>query len=291
MMTRYIAIAALFSAGAATMPATALTVFSDDFEDGNINGWFTLDSDIQTLAHANTGDLFGSTGVLSATVADTENFAVMTTNFTQQTLANAGDFIKLSFNARHNRSTFDDSSLRFGLYDSKGTQVSFDGDLDFDPVSLDDRGYFATVDIGGSTSNVAAQIREEDDDSTGTRLFIGSTFAEIDNDGDPDPIMFGADTDYTYELTLALNADGDYYATLANNETDSTTDVDGFETSPLTQSFDTIYIGTRVPLVDLRIDNVLVEIGNDPNVPLIPEPASVALIGLGGLAAGARRRK
>lgn len=240
-------------------------VFADDFADGNRAGWFTIDDDVSTLAVNSQSGQLGRLPELSFTASGDSAPKAIVTHFPQVALEKDGDSVTLQFDARHNDVNFGNRGFRFGLFDSCGTQIESDGDLDLEAASLDDKGYFVLLDLGRSTKNDSAVIRESNN-ATDERLWNGKTVALDDNDDARDPLMFMRDKNYTYTLTLTRRGDRRVDITLENNVTGRDRALAG--TSSLTPTFalDTIYFGTSGTDAEFAIDNVVVA-RNSPDDP------------------------
>lgn len=276
-------------------PSFAVTAFSDDFEDGNRNGWFNIEDTTNpenlTLSVESADPRLGSAHELKGIVGDTESLMQMMTHFNGVTLSNPGDFISLSFDTYHLGTGFDSSSLRVGIYNSRGTPVTADTGGLTDAIR-DDDGYYFTADMGGSTSNVSADMRGPDIDYDGSATWAGGNdYVIAEADTPDDPLMWSALEVMTYTFTLTLNDQGTYVALLQNDETDATTELSGItpghpsDLDPIL-TFDTLYFSSRQSLLDYRIDNVTVTTNG-----VIPEPASLMLASAGGLLLLARRRR
>lgn len=270
--------------------ASTITVFSDDFEDGNRNGWYKIDDSTSTLSVESASPLLGSANELRLESSDSSNnMQAIVVSFPEVTLANTGDSIELQFAARNVDGGFIDFGFAFGLFDSGATAITADGDFGAALSTLEDQGYFARVDVGTSTVNTAASVDETIDTTTERLRFQGGTSliaSDFGSDGD-DTLMFTNNTDFVYTLTITLLDTNNVEVSLANDEDGTDNPITGESTTTPTLSFDTLYFAGRPDsnsTVDYRIDNVLITTN-------IPEPASAVLVALGGLLITSRRRR
>ena len=132
----------------------ARVLLTDDFEDGNRDGWFKQNSDSTFSAEVadDTAGL-GSGNALFMTVTGTAGKHLVA-NFNYVTLLNPGEMVQLRFDIRLGGTLVSNTgAFRVGLYDSYGTVVTEDettaGTTD------NDRGYFvrmATGDVAPTTA-------------------------------------------------------------------------------------------------------------------------------------------
>lgn len=266
--------------------STAQTsVFADDFEDGNRDGWFLLDADAATLTLESSDTRLGSSNELRFQSESTK-LSTFATHFPQVKLASPGDSITLTFDAYNIDGKFINGGLRFGLFNSNGTQLTADGNTDREDVSTDDDGYYTRIDVGNFTKNVAIEIYEHDDHKP-ARMFGGSLIADYGNDDGPDPLMFSENTKLSYTLKLTLRDDGNLDVFATNNEAGEPGALTGKTQLTPTKTFDTLYIGGEAGKkseADFRIDNVKL-------THHMAEPAAMLLFGPAGLLLWAGRRR
>ncbi|MEM6391929.1 MAG: PEP-CTERM sorting domain-containing protein [Planctomycetota bacterium] len=301
---------AISAACSGAVIAAPFTLLSDDFEDGNRDGWFQFD---QGLANGNDGQPGlvisvvgspdsalnggGSNNELRLEYGDSGSTRGLYTYFNPVTLATPGDFIELTFLAS-NRSAIDTNigsifseGLRFGFFDSQGSQPEVEG---IDIGDSNDIGFFAAVDTNASTSSDSAELHDTVA-SASTPLTTGGNAGRIandDNDGDPDPLSLSLNDFFEYQLRFEVNALNGLDILLANNETPAPVlpgDPDERLTAtvalPSTTTFDALYLGLfNVDGSDIRIDDVLVTTN-------VPEPSSLLLAGLGTAMLLTRRRR
>lgn len=126
-------------------------VFSDDFNDGNRDGWWKLnDASQYTLTVADDTFGIGSENALFFTNAGTGIYRAVA-NFGTVTLEE-GDFIALSFDVRLNPRTASVYGFRFGLYDSENSPVDADYSGGGSGPAAYDNGYYVRMDTGAQTA-------------------------------------------------------------------------------------------------------------------------------------------
>jgi len=270
--------------------AAVTTVFSQDFSAG-VGDLYLVDSDIASLTLESGSPLLGSGPELRLESTSTALSAIVG-YYSPVTLVNPGDSIRFTFDAYNFNGGFIDSGFRFGLFNSNGTRISSNGNFDFLLDSLDDDGLYAFVDVGSSTINNSAFLRENDN-NTEARLFGGRTFANADNGGLSDPLMFSENTATSYGLDLTLQSDSNLDVLLFSDDSGEVPGAEGalFATvlTPPTLTFDTFYLGGNGDsnsVIDYRFDNL--EIASTA----VPEPNTLAMAMLAtGIALVGRRRK
>ena len=195
------------------------TVFADSFSDSTRDGWFELDDDASNLSvKTNQGQLGSHTELnfVCSQESGLSSLKSIASHFRAVRLSEPGESISLTFDARHDTDGFVNRGFRFGLFDSNGSQFSVDGDFDQESVSLDDRGYFAIVDLGSSTSFDSAVIREQRN-STSERMWDGQTLSSDNNGKGRDPLMFTRNRNFTYSFLISRRIDGRLDIALKNN--------------------------------------------------------------------------
>lgn len=237
-----------------------LPVFLDDFADGNRDGWFAISNDSSALSVKQKSGQLKRLPDLNFAPSDPAGLQSFVTHFPPVTLRKPGDRVSVTFDARHNSSGFVDRGFRFGLFDSGGTQFDQDGNLDLSPTSLDDKGCFAMVDLGSSTTNTSAVIRETNNGKD-KRLWNGRTLAADDNDGEFDSLMFTRNQNFTYTFTMTRNSEGGVNVSLSNRISGDEDALIGTSSLPTPLSLDTIYFGTAGSAGEFAIDNVVVNAG------------------------------
>jgi hypothetical protein len=272
--------------------AGATTVFFDTFENGPTGQVSTKGNDSWdasdvawysalargTLTIAN--DTFaGGTSQRAMLFSNTTNdfFRRYGTNFAAVTPANIGDKLILSFDVRLNSSpiTANQNGFRFGLYNSGGTVTTTDNgnNLNQPPEQNNDFGYYARISTGSPAALASDIVREPAGDNPlggtigGTALAIGASPVSI-NDNVKHTLSMSIERTGASAYTLQITVDGVLKATA----------VDG---TPISNSFDGVYIGNGNTDMNFTVDNVLLQI--------VPEPATMCLLGLGCI--GLLRRK
>jgi glutamine amidotransferase-like uncharacterized protein len=235
--------------------------YTDEFADSKRDGWIELDSDSSTLTVQQRPGQLPSAPELNLKASDTSTLKEYATHFPPLTLDNPNDFVTLSFDARHDNIGFIDRGFRFGLFDSNKTQFKSDGEHGTNNVSLDDSGYFAMLDLGGSTTADSAVLRESNNNKQ-ERLWEGGRIAFDAPDKTSDPLIFSRNKNYFYSLTLTRNTSGSIDIVLKNNASDERNWLNGTSKLTPTLKFDTIYFGTLGSTADFAIDNVMVTRGS-----------------------------
>jgi len=274
--TMAFAVAAVLLSGAAT--AMPMVVLEEDFEDGNTTGWdVSLSSGSSSFTAINDGTLGMAARLGSASNNQTFQFAGI--NFAEQTLANVGDTLSLTFDLRW-LATPDTSgsALRFGLWDSNG-DVSSDGG----------ENYWSKISTNAGASSANALFEEPG----APGFFTGHAVLNTAGSG-----ALITDTEaYAADLILALTAGGVQLSSTIF-DTDGVTPlgtVSALDTSTLITSFDAV--GIRTPLDSpIAFDNIFVTFTPAPQeepetAPVVPEPATLGLALLGGAALLPRRSR
>lgn len=309
MTCQLLATLAISAACSGAVTAAPFTLLSDNFEDGNRDGWFQFDQGNTNGNDGQPGLVIsvvgspdavlnggGSNNELRLQYGDSGATRGLYTYFSSTTLATPGDFIELTFLAS-NRSAIDtiigsvfSEGLRFGFFDSQGTQPMVEG---LDAGDSDDIGFFAAVDTNIETTSDSAELHDTVASSS-TPLTTGGNSGRIandDNDGAPDPLPLSLNEFFEYQLRFELNDLNGLDILLANNETpepllpsDSDLRLAATVDLPSTTTFDVLYLGLfNVDSSDIRIDDVLVTTN-------VPEPSSLLLAGLGAAMLLTRRR-
>ncbi len=306
MGKRLLPVIALGLCGTVVSAATMTTIVSDTFSDGDRNNdgtlerssgaaadtldipWFR-DSSSDYLKIANdTGT--GTHGGFALDMTPGGNINVGTlysvgpnTYVSQAAVSSVtlgtqvGDAIRLTMNVRF--SAYSGTSgvrwFRFGLYDSNTTPLT--GDVF---SGANDVGYWVNVPVSSNTAKVALYK----DTATTDGMFVGST-ALTPASSASSQTADGDFTVHTMRLTLerltagaAGNVGLSFYFDNLGVAVHSATDA----SSPLT-TFDQIVIQRHNGAKPL-VDNVILE------TIVVPEPAALSLLGLGGLALLRRRR-
>jgi N-formylglutamate amidohydrolase len=93
-------------------------IFSDNFSDGNHDGWFEVHDEVSNLSVKSKSGQLSSFPELNFATSDTSSLRSFATHFPKVKLKRAGDFVTLQFDARHNHAGFLNRGFRFGLFDS-----------------------------------------------------------------------------------------------------------------------------------------------------------------------------
>lgn len=251
-------------------------VFQDDFARGNRHGWFEMDDDASTLSVKKTDGQLGNPPMLSFTSSDKSSLKSFATHFDEVHLRNAGDFITLRFDARHNHRGFVNRGFRFGLFHSNGTRFGVDGDWDMRRVSLDDQGYFAVLDLGVSTKSDSAIIRESNN-AMEERLWSGQRIASDSSDEGRDPLIFIREKNYTYHLTLTRHSQGSLDVLLKNQVSGDVRALRATSNLTPTLAFDTLYFGVNGSDADFEIDQVMVTDHQSAPAKVVSNPMRVGV--------------
>lgn len=300
----------------ATSPASAITIVSDGFGDGDRNNdtvsditdaspvddaldtgiawWKVKNSSGQTFAVQNddgVGQLNGSLALRVHGVTDESSTSNPTVagHFSAITLAD-GDKLVFSFDARFvvTPPFNTDRTFRYGIFNSAGAPNTGDNDPSYSSSSGAEAGaglwggYMGRVDVGpwtGGAGNDTFAIVQ--DDFGGSFLNANNYFAGT---GDVEAAAITDTTPKTF--TLGIERDGDelIISGSVNGELLSRSTADE-PVGPLTFTFDTLAIGIN----SFAGGNFLVDNVNLEYTP-VPEPASLVLLGLGGLAMFRRQR-
>ncbi|MBK1831716.1 PEP-CTERM sorting domain-containing protein [Verrucomicrobiaceae bacterium R5-34] len=268
-------------AAALTASATAATVFSNNFEDGNLTpetGTWTFGADsAATSVVAVSG---GSDATLGSNVALVDRDSAqtnpldLTLNLTNAVTLTSGNTVSLDFDIAARRTNGNSKTIFVDALDSSNTIVA--------RFVLGDANAFGNG--GGDRQRPGYDPSSAGDANTGNSILPGP--------GTPGNYWWGADTS---PADFASNLDAHVSLTYSDSSFDlSTTSKSGtvYSTTALS-NYDS---GTYSDIATIRLtsigtnygvylDNIVVE-GT-----VVPEPSSAALLGLGGLALILRRRK
>ncbi len=282
-----LAAGAVLTLGAALPTQADVIVFNDTFTDGgrtnggdplDINWWTRQNT---TLAVNSTAPTITGNALKVDWTTGTSNFGqflgVFSTSAAGVAIDNVADQIYLSFDfQRVGAST---TGFRFGLYNRNGNNHTADGNN----TSDNDFGYRTAILWAGDASGPSFGQEV----GTNSQILTGSDVTgTITNNASVSGYAAPGTTTHKVEMTITRTS---------ATQVDLAIKMDGvllrtaFDSSGIYTSFHEIAFGTNGggsgAGVDLIIDNVLLE------TRIIPEPASLALLGLGGLLMFGRRRR
>lgn len=263
------------------VPSIAAVVFSDDFEDGNRDGWYMTSGGNLSVVDDSAG--IGTGNALDFDVNSSSNQRRILANFAAVELVNIGDSLSLSFDFRITGTGDVDQGFRFGLFDSRGTLQTVDGTSYSSSLEAgDDQGYFGRLSVGALNK---ARLSEE---KAGGTSFMGGTDL---SDHFTDTAFGGINDSDTHTAVLTVtrmastNSAGEPLdipvLELLIDGTKSMIDIDGDRSSPR-WTFDEVGFAGSNREANFVIDNV--------NVDYVPEPATMSLMAFGGLALLKRKR-
>ena len=277
----YLFVAAFAVVGAWSAQAATI-VFSDDFTDGTVSPWID-ETDVTLSVADDTGGL-GSGNALFGDTSVSVNRTLA--RFDAVTLANAGDWIEVSLDFRFDGTlSVDRFTPAIGLYSTNGTSSDISND----------QGYAASVssaaDSAGDPDTVYENTLGREDETLNNDpdpthgILAGSDVSSLFEDNTDDVLQSGENYDITFRITRTASSEAFLEYTLNGALAEggaqlsfSATDTDA---SPF---FGFDQFGLRNRNNDFAIDNVIITTN-------IPEPASLALLGLGVTALVGRRRR
>ncbi len=241
------------------------TLFSDDFSDGNRDGWFFFTSGSADSEVAGNAYRFNTSG--------SSNGAAIS-YFTPATLS-IGQTLTFSFQvSTSNASVQQGNSLRFGIFNSGGTtsRISTDLTVSNDTAFNNDVGYAGFHSFQGPNIE---ELRRRNSGSSNT-FWTNSAYSALAT-GSASTGNNSNDTFYTASIVLDYTAADSMTVSSSFGSVTRTNTV----TSPIT-TFDAVSVFADGNNGALTIDNVLVTV--------VPEPSSILLGAIGSLCLLRRRR-
>ncbi len=263
------------------------TLLNETFTDGDRatgsdamdTSWYFTNGPIVSVGTDTV--LPGNTLSLTTTSTSTSIFRRLAGEFTSQSLTNVGDKITLSLDFRLTSlgtSGNTNRAFKVGLFNNNATSITADVTTTAESTitSLsDDKGYF--VGIGSGTTGTTALMRE---DGTGASFMAGTDIAYLTPASGTFPqiqdlllhtLVFSVEMDSTSTMKVNFMLDGDPLKSLTA----------GGGTTLYT-TFNEVGFSNGAYQTGFVIDNIKVE--------YIPEPATLALMGVGGTVLLRRRR-
>jgi len=288
-------------------PAQAVVIVDDSWADGDLAKTGALDSNWWTSSSSSGDEVsVGTMGLVTGTSG-----RGLHTLFPEQTLANVGDKLIASYTyttpTTIDSSGGNSSALRFGLYDSLG-RAGLDNHVSASSGSPNDLygwgigtggpgtttlpGYMMDLDVYNNSDPVAAAAADINfrahtfNAVTGTGRLQATTsgYSSVPSSGPDEGYMFDPNTQYTGPITIERISATEFQLTGNHNgATHSTTDeFDSDKFSMFAIHTNSNKFGSSNSAGDpdngLDFSNFTLEF-----IP-VPEPASLALLGLGGLA-------
>lgn len=253
-------------------------ILNDTFADGDFtNGveWFKNTTN-SSLAVVNDSAMGGNALQFDTNPA----FRATTAAIPTSSLINDGDFIKLSFSFRYTSTPTDSvGGLRFGIYSNPIALANTADDISAGSGHTA-TGYYMNLVSGPNQQSAAG-------DFAGTQLIRETgTISGILGGTDRASLGAGAASGLgvtntsLHTASLLITKNGAAYSVVG--QFDGNTVTTG-TASVLYNGFNTIAISTANNDINLLIDNVTVE--------FVPEPSTVGLCAMAGLAFAARRRR
>jgi hypothetical protein len=293
------ACASLLLASLPAATASAGILFTDGFGDGDRDNNGTAEAPVTDPSDVGVAWFYAGGGTSAATLAAIDDSAGIGNGNALQlfnsgsnnrpiaaqfapTALNDGDRLVFRFDMRVvSTSVTADRNFRFGLYTNAGTYLS--GDQGSTDTSYqDDVGYNCRVDVGPDASNSTSMDVTRDDSAAGTVIGGTATGLGISSTNAVNQLVDNAK--HHFELSLTRSATG----LLISLQQDGNAAISGTDATPVPGNFTftEAMLSTRSnAATDYRFDNIQVEY-----VPFVPEPASIAAIGMIATGLIARRR-
>lgn len=256
-------------------------LFSDDFSDGDVAGWYVVD-EVTGGASSLSVNSAGAMSLGIATQNDENRYAI--TTFGGTTLTTPGDSVSLTFDFTITSDGFaktgNDADFRIGLLDDNGSTLTGDiaGDLS---ILWDDTGYFIRISTG--TEGDWDVFAEEG----GVDMLLGGGNTTTVAKNVPVGGMQEGDW-HTVKFVVTATDEGYYYQVFLDdmiNAVISNSDPGGYADSDLVGTAITInelVFDSHDDDISFDIDNIIIEAAEDvdipqePNVPVILNPLSFA---------------
>jgi len=248
--------------------AQADTVFEDDFSDNNRDGWHL------TRSGSFTVDVSG--GEFVATLGTKGGYLAIT-NIPSVTLSEVGHSITVTATVSSTASA--GLAYGIGLFNSNGTVTTADNTVGAFNTSQDwsdDSGIGVLAAAGTGNQN---ELKYDDGTTGGGPLFGGASFGSFGGGKGIDD----ADGDDSVELTISYVSSTELSAIYKRNGETVIDTATQAGLSPTDFTFNELVFGGWPNSTTATFDDVLV-------TTTVPEPASMALMGLGGLLMLSRRR-
>ncbi len=261
-MKKSLLLPAIFLLAPFVAPAGAAVIYSDNFSDGNRNGWYaftatggtaTVPSDAMVLTQGT-----GSTAVISY--------------FTPTTLT-PGQTMTLTFDFQ--TSSTGSADIRFGLFNSQGSQINTDLAATSNAAFNNDLGYGGFQFLNSGDQEQRIQRRNSGNDT----FWTTATFSNLVNS--ISTITLAANTMSSATLTIDYVSLGNMTISTDFAGTTRTVNI----TSNIITTFDSVSIFRQGGNSStLTVDNVVVSV--------VPEPSTWALLaGAGTFVMILRRRR
>lgn len=249
--------------GILTTATQAAVIFSDNFSDGNRDGWYVSTTGTSTAVTSQQL-------VLTSTSASANTL----TYFTPTTLA-IGDIMTLSFDVSFSNTTSADNNLRVALLNSGGAANQINSDLaTFNDAAFNGYvGYAGFHNRGGSANAIRSRAGSNNTLFTTNAGGFATSLAN-----NTSALNLVADTFYNYTLTYAYNTASEFVITASLNSVPISHTI---TSSPVT-TFDTIAL-FQVSSGATTLDNFTVTV--------IPEPSTWALLAVSLTAMVVLRRR
>ncbi len=236
------------------------TIVSDDFEDGNRDGWFkSNDASSYELAVAEDPNLGTGKALLLTNTSTTGRFLICP--FDPIVLQNPGETIQVSIDVRATTATSSTTGFRLGLMNSNGTPLIVDETGK--AITDDDYGYFIRMAVAPGSGTL--QIWDDPGVST---VAGGSNIAKC-AETSSNYALDGNKHSFVFRVTRLADGSGMQWDLVYDGEKiiDS---VSGDSDSPVTE-FDEFVLASGANGVDFAVDNVVIQTETVPLVDAGPQ--------------------